>query len=141
MSTELNSLADQTFAISSSAYDNTVNLDMYCDIQVIMSSPTNWGQDFASSGGRTGVMLTCMEAVDGTNFPTAAGFDAVRSSRLMLNYMVMFGVNGLILYGTARQALIPPAKFNIGFFNYMGCPLAASGNLVQMITYGWNTRA
>jgi hypothetical protein len=151
LSTELNSMADQAYVESSSAYDNTTNLDIYADIQVWIIGRTGgggWGENFTGAGwtGRCSVMLTCLESVDGTNFATsvATNADAVRSSRLLLAYVPLYGGGATpqTVRATVRNVLIPPTKFKVGLFNNMGTvSLAASGSKVQMRTYGWNTRA
>src|SRR5215469_2189037 len=67
LSTGLNSLTNATMSAASSTYDNSANLDLYVDIEVVLAS--------LSPAAGAYVSIYVWESVDGTNFPAQSDAD------------------------------------------------------------------
>jgi hypothetical protein len=130
MSTELNSVTNTSMTQSSSSYDNTVNLDIYVDVEINLAA--------ISPGSGAYVALWIEESVDGTNFPAQSASD-LRLTSTQLLCSIPIGVTASTAQRVvARQVVIPPAKFFINFDNQAGVSLASSGNTVKFLPYNTN---
>src|SRR6516225_3703895 len=67
LSTGLNSLNPNTMSAASATYANQTNLDLYCDVEVVLNtlSPTTGAY----------VSIYVLAAIDGTNFPAQSDVD------------------------------------------------------------------
>lgn len=133
LSTGLNSLANNTMSAASSTITNNTNLDIYCDIEVLLAalSPT----------AAAYVALYIWEAVDGTNFPAQSDAD-LRLTSTQLLCVVPVGTTASTAQRVAvRNVLLPPGAFQIKLDNQTGVALAASGNTVKFNTYDVNLNA
>ena len=132
MGTELNSLASGSMATSAAAYDNTSNLDIYVDIEVLLAafSPVTTTPPY--------VTLFVQESVDGTNFPAQSAADMRLTSSQLLVTIPIGEAASTAQRVVARQVQIPPAKFNVLLDNQTGTTFAASGNTVRFLPYNLN---
>lgn len=130
LTTELNSLASGSMSNASATYDNSSNLDLFCDLEIDLAALS------PASGAYVAVYL--LEAVDGTNFPAQSAADLrLTASQLLCN--VPIGVAA----STAQRVVVrgiqlPPAKVQFRLDNQTGAALAASGNTVKILTYDYN---
>jgi hypothetical protein len=130
MSTELNSLANGALATSATPYDNSANLNLYADIEILLAalSPT--------AGASVSVYV--LESVDGTNFPAQNAADLAKTSSQLFFVMPMGNTASTAQRTVLRNMPLSPAKYTVGLINNMGVPLAASGNTVKFLAYSVN---
>ena len=119
LSTELNSLTNATNSAASSAVDNTTNLNLFMDLELVLGS-----QGSARSAGAT-VAIYMVVAVDGSNYPDVNETTAELIAVLALDAAT-----------TARRAAVrdvpmPPALFKLFARNNTGQTLNASGNTLK----------
>lgn len=127
MTTELNALANGASATSSSAYDNTTNLDMFADFELFINN--------VAAGSLNTTQRTCslflLTSVDGTNFDNGVSG--------LISYV---GVGGVSSSHTVRiyirNVMIPPTKFKFLLGNNIGQALGATGNTLKILTYSYN---
>lgn len=130
LSTELNSLGDQTQSAASSAIANNTNLDIYVDVEVNLAS--------LSPGAGAYVVLYILEAIDGSNYPAQSATD-LRLTNTQLLCVIPIGVTATTAQRVVvRNVVIPPGSFKIILDNYAGASLAASGNTVKFLAYDVN---
>jgi hypothetical protein len=130
LTTELNSLGNNTMTAASSAIANQTNLDMYVDIEV----------NLASLSPTTGayVSLYLLEAVDGSNYPAQSDAD-LRLTVTQVLVIIPLGTTAATAQRIAvRNVVIPPGSFKIKLDNQSGVALAASGNTVKFNAYNTN---
>lgn len=130
LTTELNSLANNTMSAASSAIANQTNLDIYVDIEVSLAS--------LSPGAGSYVALYIALAVDGTNYPAPSGAD-MRLSSTQLLCVIPTGVAAATAQRIAvRNVVIPPGTFKIYLDNQTTVSLGASGSTVKFNAYNAN---
>lgn len=130
MSTELNSVTSASMTQSSASYDNTSNLDIYVDIEIVLAA-------LSPSAGAY-VALWLEEAIDGSDFPAQSAAD-LRLTTTQLLVTIPIGTTASTAQRVvARQVPIPPAKFFVNLDNQTGVTLAASGNTVKFLPYNIN---
>ena len=130
LSTGLNSLGNATMSSASSTLDNSSNLDLYCDLEVVLAS-------LSPSAGAY-VAIYVWESPDGTNFPAQSDAD-LRLTSTQLFCVIPVGTTASTAQRvTARNILLPPAKIQFKLDNQTGVSLNASGNTVKIITYNYN---
>lgn len=130
LTTELNSLGNNTMSAASSAVANQTNLDMYVDIEVNLAS--------LSPAAGAYVAIYIAEAVDGTNYPAPSGAD-MRLSATQLLCVVPIGTTASTAQRVAaRNILLPPQTFKIYLDNQTGVSLGATGNTVKFLAYNTN---
>ena len=130
LSTGLNSLANNTMSAASSTLDNSVNLDIYCDIEVNLASLSPTAGAYVS--------IYVWEAIDGTNFPAQSDAD-LRLTSTQLLCTIPIGTTASTAQRVAyRNLVLPPAKIQFKLDNQAGVALNASGNTVKIITYNIN---
>lgn len=133
LSTELNSLGNNTMTAASPAIANQTNLDIYVDIEVNLAS-------LSPSAGAY-VSLYILEAVDGTNYPAQSDADTRLTSTQLL-CVVPIGTTAATAQRVAvRNVVIPPGSFKIKLDNQTGVALNATGNTVKWNAYDVNGNA
>jgi hypothetical protein len=126
LSTGLNSLANATASAASSNIDNTTNLDLYADWELVL------GTQSSRTAGCV-VSLYIVPSLDGTNFA-----DVSSSSAELLGVFTL-------ATGTAAQRVIirdtpiPPALFQVFVVNSSTQAFNASGNTVRYRTHSVQT--
>ena len=130
LSTELNSLANATMTAASATYDNSTNLNIYCDLEVALASLS------PTANALVGIYLWC--APDGTNFPAQSDADLRLTTTQML-CSISIGVTAATAQRVViRNLVLPPEKIQFKLDNQTGVALNASGNTVKILTYNIN---
>ena len=132
LSTGLNSLAAQTMSAASSTYDNSVNLDLYCDVEVVLAALSPSAGAFVS--------IYIWESVDGSNFPAQSDAD-LRLCTTQLFVSLPIGTTASTAQRVVAKGIyLPPAKLQFKLDNQTGAAvaLAASGNTVKILPYSLN---
>lgn len=130
LTTELNSLSNNTMSAASSAIANQTNLDIFVDIEVNLAS--------LSPAAGAYVALYIELAVDGTNYPAQSDAD-LRLTSSQLLCVVPLGTTASTAQRVAvRNVVIPPGSFKIKLDNQAGVALNASGNTVKFNAYNYN---
>lgn len=128
MTTELNGLANGGYALSTSAFDNSVNLDL-------------WG-DFFLTLGALGAAATANTTINGYILPsddggtTFPGYDA--TNKWLENPPdFFFAVEATTTFPVLfqRNIPLPPGKFKVVLVNSIGQALNASGNTLTVLTH------
>lgn len=119
LSTELNSLANGANTAASSAIDNTTNLDLFLDVELVLAA-----QGSARSSGAT-VSLYLTTSLDGTNY------DDVHETTAELVAVFPLDAATTARRRTVRDVPIPPANFKLFARNNTGQTLAASGSTIR----------
>lgn len=123
LSTGLNSLANNSNSSASSSIDNTTNLDLYADIELVLAA-----QGSARSAGAT-VTVYLLTSLDGTNFDDANETTAEVAAVFPLDAATTARRR------TVRDVSIPPALFQLLVRNSTGQAFAASGNTIRYRTH------
>lgn len=127
LTTELNSLSNNTMTAASSAINNTSNLDIYVDIEVVLAA-------LSPSAGAF-VAIYILEAVDSSNYPAQSDAD-LRLTSTQLLVSIPVGTTGSTAQRVVvRNVVIPPGLFKIKLDNQTGVSLAASANTVKFSAY------
>ncbi len=119
LSTELNSLSNGSASSASSAIDNTTNLDLYADFELVIAA-----QGSARSTGAT-VGLYMTTSLDGTNYDDAASATAELIATFSLDAATTARRR------TVRDVPIPPALFKVFVVNNTGQAFASSGSTIR----------
>lgn len=119
-STTLNSLADAANS-GSINYDNSVNLDEFCDIEIVLGSFTS-----AAGGSLT---LTVYTAPDGTNYEDASGGDNT--------YTVALTSGASAKRRVFKRARLFPSLCRFVITNNAGGTTAGSGNTLKVLPYNY----
>src|SRR5262245_33662488 len=122
LTTEPNSLGNNTLSALGPAYDNNANKDVYADFELVLGSLT------PSSGGY--ITLYAALAVDGSNYG-----DAKRESVQQLIGVFNLDTSASAKRSSLRTIMIPPDLIKFYLDNQSGVSLAASGNTVKIIVY------
>jgi len=130
LSTGLNSLTNATMSAASSTYDNSANLDLYVDIEVVLAS--------LSPAAGAYVSIYVWESVDGTNFPAQSDADLRLTTTQLLVSIPVGTTTTTAQRVAARNILLPPAKLQFKLDNQTGVSLNASGNTVKILPYDFN---
>src|SRR6516162_8962576 len=109
LSTGLNSLANNTMSAASSTLDNSVNLDIYCDIEVNLASLSPTAGAYVS--------IYVWEAIDGTNFPAQSDADLRLTSTQLLCTIPIGTTASTAQRVVVRNIVIPPGSFQIKLDN------------------------
>jgi hypothetical protein len=132
LSTELTALGSSTISAASTTYDNSVNLNIYCDVEVVINCT---GTPVSGSY----VALYIWEAIDGTNFPAQSDAD-LRLTTTQLFCTIPIGVTANSAQRVVvRNLVLPPAKFQFKLDNQIQVVLSSTtSNTVRMIPYNIN---
>lgn len=127
LTTELNSLGNNSNTSASSAIDNTSNLDLFHDLTITLNT-----QGGARSAGATVAVYMTM-ALDGTNY------DDTSHETAELVAVFTFDAATTARQATRRDIPIPPGLFKYFVRNQTGQSLAASGNLLEYRAHSLKT--
>ena len=138
LTTTLNSLADDTTDLASTAINNETNLRTHMDLELTLASLDLSAQTAPS------VWVYMMESVDGgTDFDTAT--DATADADLMPPHDKVCAIlnvrngNGAEAKSAVQSMVaIPPGRFKLMVRNKCGAAFAASGNVLAYRTYSLN---
>lgn len=119
LSTEFNSLATATATAASSAIDNSTNLDLYMDLELVVAA-----QGVARSAGAI-ISVYGVYAVDGTNYGDVLAATA--------ELLAVFPLDAATTARrcAARDVPMPPGLFKMFAVNSTGQALAASANTLK----------
>lgn len=119
LTTELNSLANSTNCSASSAVDNSSNVHLYMDLELVVATQGS----ARSSGAYVGVYI--LQALDGTNYDDTHEVTAEMVAAFPLD-------NTTTARRLSRRNIpIPPGLFKVFARNNTGQALAASGNTLK----------
>lgn len=127
LSTELNSLANGSSSSASSAIDNTSNLDLFMDVELLIAA-----QGSSRSAGAV-VEIYMTTSLDGTNYD-----DATRGVSELVAIIPLDAAT-TARRRTVRSIDIPPANFKLFAYNGTGQAFAASGSTVRYRTHSITT--
>jgi hypothetical protein len=125
LTTELNSLANNTGSAVGTEYDNSTNLNMYADFELNVTFGGNATAD-------TTVDLYLIPAADGTNYD-----DGSATVQPLNHYVGSFSLRAATAHKVVlRNIVIPPTKFKVIVYNNgSGQAFPASGSTVKMVPY------
>jgi len=126
LSTELNSLANDTWSSLSAEIDNSVSLFLFADIEFDLGSITPTGADAA-------VELYLVPSVDDTQYPTfteTGSADEQENNQYFVG-AVTLSLDAEVQIHTIRGIELPPGKFKLGVRNRANVGLAASANTIK----------
>lgn len=125
LTTELNSLANNTMSAASGAYDNGTNLDIYAWFELNVTFGTN------PSDTPPTVDLYMAKALDGTNYETApVTGGAGQQHEFVGSFTVLANTSAQRI--TLGPVLLPPCKVKFYLDNQTGQTMAASGNTLHV---------
>ena len=132
-----NSLTNGSMSSASSTYDNTGNLDLHCDIELVLA--------FGSAPAAGGIFnLYLLESVDGTNFPSPSAADLrVMTTMMFLPIPIGVATSQRISASNPQGGglWLPPTKFQFMIDNQCSVSTSASGNTVKLLPYSMNLNA
>ena len=130
LTTELNALADNAASAASSAIANQTNLDVYADIELVLAALSPAAPNY--------ITLYILEAIDGTNYPSATAAVLRNQPSQVLCVFPLDTTAGTAQRIVVRNVLLPPGSFKVVLDNHAGVALGATLNTVKMITYNVN---
>ncbi len=130
LTTELNSLGNNTMCSASADYDNSTNLNIYADIELVLASLS------PSAGAYVAVYI--LEAPDNSNYPAQSDAD-LRLTTTQLLCIIPIGTTASTAQRvTVRNLVLPPSHFKLKLDNQTGVSLNASGNTLKLLAYNIN---
>lgn len=123
LTTELNSLGNGSNSTASSAIDNTTNLDLFMDVELVIAAQGS----SRSAGACVKVFMT--NALDGTNY------DDVNETTAELVAVFPLDAATTARRRTVRDVPIGPGKWKLFARNETGQAFAASGSTVSYRTH------
>jgi hypothetical protein len=132
LSTQLNALASGSMSAASSTYANQTNLDLYCDLEVFLSTLGS----APAAGAYVDIYVLC--AVDGTNFPAQSATDLRLTSTQKFCTVPVGTTSGSTQRMVVRNLLLPPQPIQFILDNQLSIALAATLNTVKIEAYGYN---
>jgi len=124
MSTELNSLANNTTAAASGDFDNSTNLNPWGLFELVCEygvAPT----------ANTVIGLWLISKIDGTNYEDYSAIEPARSPDVMFRVRAVTTAQRITVRGMLRPGLQLPVARNLA----TGQTLAASGNTIKVLPY------
>jgi hypothetical protein len=122
LTTELNSLANNTLSALGPVYDNAANKNRFIDIEVHLGSLT------PAAGGY--VALYAALAVDGATYG-----DAKREAMQQVIGVLNLDTAAAVKHTSLRNVPIPPVLMKFYLDNQTGVALAATLNTVKVVSY------
>lgn len=122
----LDSLTDNEFTDLSDEIDNTTNLYMFADFELVLGSA-------AFTGADSGIALYLIPTVDGTNYPTWTGngtSDEQENDGFFVGFVPTTGTTAA-QRATLRDVDLPSGKWKLACRNRGNVTLAASGNTLK----------
>lgn len=130
LSTELNGLANNTLTASSSTYNNSANLNLYCDAEISV------GPFSPASGGYFTVYI--LPSLDGTNFPKSIG-SVLRNQPYHAWFTVALDTTASESQrNVVRNLLLPPEAVKFALDNQSGVGTPGTGNTFKINCYNIN---
>jgi hypothetical protein len=123
-------IANNTVSAAGPTYDNSVNLDLYVDLEVNLASLSPTGSAYVS--------IYVYVSEDGTNFPAQGGSDLRLTSTQLLCVVPIGTTAATAQRVVVRNLLIPPKRIQFLLDNQTGVALANSGNTVKVVAYNYN---
>lgn len=124
LSTDLNSLADGSAALSS-AIDNTSTLNTFMDLELVVTYGT-------APAGEQACEIWVVSSADGTNYEDGSGsVTPARPPDAIFALRAVTSAQRIVI----KMVPIPPALFKILLVNEAGQTMAASGNTVKYRRY------
>ena len=126
LSTELNTLTNDSWSALSAEIDNSTNGYMFADIEFDLSSITPTGADAA-------VELYLVPSIDDTQYPTyteTGSADEQENNQYFVG-SVTLSLDAEIHIHTIRGIELPPGKFKFGIRNRSNVALGATGSTVK----------
>lgn len=127
LTTELNALGNGSASAASSAIANQTNLDVYADVELVLASLSPAAPNYLT--------LYILEAIDGTNYPSATGSVLRNQPSQILCTFPIDTTAATAQRVVVRNVVLPPGTFKVVLDNQAGVALGATGNTVKMITY------
>lgn len=125
LSTELNSLANNTLSAGSAAYDNSANLNVYAWFELNVTFGTN------PSDTPPMVDLYAAKSLDGTNYESAPVTGGAGQQHMFLgSFQVLANTSAQRV--TLGPVLLPPCKLKFYLDNQTGQSMASSGNTLHV---------
>lgn len=122
LTTELNSLATATSSSASAAIDNTTNLELLMDLELVVTYGTN------PTAGTT-VDVYMVQSVDGTNYADAIFTNA----QLVAGFPLQAVTTAQRI--AVKDVPVPPGLFKLFARNNAGQTTAASANTLKYRTH------
>jgi hypothetical protein len=123
LSTEMNSLANNTTAVASGNYTNT-NENPWGLFELVCTFGT-------APTANTVIGLWLTSAIDGTNFEDGSGIEPARSPDVSFRVRAVTTAQRITVVGRLRPGVQLPVVRNLG----TGQALAASGNTIKVLPY------
>ena len=130
LTTELNALGSATASSASADYDNSTNLNMFGDFELVLAALSP-----AANGYCT---LYILEAVDGSNYPSGTGSVLRNQPSQILCTFPLDTTSSTAQRIVVRNVPLPPAHFKVVLDNQSGVQLGATGNTVKVLAYNTN---
>jgi len=131
LNTGLNALGSNTMSAASSNYDNSANLNMYCDLELTLDtlSPT--------AGAYCAIYI--LDAPDGSSFPAQSAAD-LRLTSTQLFCVIPIGTTASTGQRVSvRNLVLPPALVQFKLDNQTGVALASTNNsFLKILAYNIN---
>ena len=126
LSTDLNSLANETWSALSAEIDNSVNGYLFMDIEVDLASITPTGADAS-------IEIYVVPSVDDTQFPSTTNTGTADEQENNQYYVgaVTLSLDAEVHIHTLRGIEVPTGKWKMFIRNQANVALAASGNTVK----------
>ena len=129
LTTQLNSLSNNTMSTSGTVVNNGTNLDMFCDLRLFLPA--------LSPGTGSYMNVYILPSFDGSTYPSAAAALRLQPSMVMATFQLDTSASTpQTVY--ARNVVIPPVSFSTCLDNQSGVTLSAAGNTLHLITYDYN---
>lgn len=119
----LDSATDNEYTDLSNEVDNSTNLYMFADVEVVLGSAAFTGTD-------SGIEVYLIPSVDGTNYPTWTGngtSDEQENNGFFVGFVPTTGTTAA-QRAVLRDVELPSGKYKWAFRNRGNVTLAASGN-------------
>jgi hypothetical protein len=124
----LNSISSNNAIMSDLIVGNASNLDLFCDVSLIMGSVTTVGSPFI------GISL-CPLLHDATTFGDGRTSFSGPPPSTYFEGVIVVALGTIAPSGGITGIRMPPTNFKFAVHNGLGTPFASSGNAMQYKTY------